>query len=470
MLVQSLIRLELLLFNWYANVRLARAVEYYFAKQSNPSEGKQHTSETKIGSYYLLITASQFHIPFYSSRLLPNTFALLLVTNAYADWFKGNYHRAAMYLVFTTAIFRCDMLLLLFTVGLSMLIRRQLTILQALSIGVCTGIVSLAITVPLDSLLWGRLIWPEFEVWWFNTVDNRSSEWGSMVWHWYFTRALPKGLMATAVLIPLAFLRVPEIVDGLVRRMNRTEDERKQPSFFDFRLIPFFIPILGFVVLYSFLPHKEIRFIFPALPMFDVCAAYAMNRLHNVAFPSVISSSKKKPDTNHWLEKTMYSYGVGAITLTMVASLAFLRLSMENYPGGIALQRLRHHLVTNIPESHDSPSKWTDVRVHVDVAAAMTGVSLFGQRHASTRRVRGEGNHYVEGPYSIDKSGYEVQNMLTEKKAGAPAFTHLLTERSSVDGYHIVDTIKGNPRFDYRKLRIETKEAIFVFEEDSWRT
>lgn len=32
---------------------------------------------------------------------------------------------------------------------------------------------SLALSVPLDSLLWGRWLWPEGEVLWFNTAENR---------------------------------------------------------------------------------------------------------------------------------------------------------------------------------------------------------------------------------------------------------------------------------------------------------
>jgi alpha-1,6-mannosyltransferase len=190
--VQFLSRFFLLLLNLIQWFEMAHAID-------------QRTKKKHIGSYLLAITACQFHLPFYMSRMLPNTFACIFTIRSFTHWLKS--HKtddfemcaAAIDMVIATILFRCDCVLLLFTTGLTWLVLRRLSIVQAVLVGLGTTAVVLTLTIPLDSLLWQRPVWPEGEVFFFNAILNKSSDWGVSAWHWYWTSALPKLLLFSYV-------------------------------------------------------------------------------------------------------------------------------------------------------------------------------------------------------------------------------------------------------------------------------
>lgn len=260
------------------------------------------------GICYGILQASQFHLLFYSSRFLPNTYALIASNVALAalvstkpNGAKASARTVILCLTFGAVVFRCDLVLLLGPVSLALLLTRSASVLDVAACGFLGTISSILLTVGVDFYFWGRWIWPELEVFLFNNpVDNRSADWGTAPSHWYFTSALPRAL--TGALVFAAY--------GAKR---------------DRRTWPLLAISLSYVSLYSLLPHKETRFIFPALPFFNVVGAVGM---------SAISKTKGK----RRLILAVASVAViGASWAFLWVSVAASRL---NYPGGLAFRDL----------------------------------------------------------------------------------------------------------------------------------
>lgn len=255
------------------------------------------------------------HFLFYASRTLPNVFALYLVLNGYAEWmylpqqqpvwsfvgmlwpqggqilFSWPLARAITFFVLAVIWFRCDMLVLLGPVALSWLIMGKANMLQLLVLGGIIGVVALTITVGFDSWMWQRWLWPEGEVLFFNTVLNRSHEYGVSPWHWYFTSALPRSMLAALVLVPLGCVRLAAAPAGRIPGGPATSllAAAKRVRL-DAHICEYTFPALLFVGLYSFLPHKELRFILPALPLLFVAAARGATRLYRASLSMVMGA------------------------------------------------------------------------------------------------------------------------------------------------------------------------------------
>lgn len=148
------------IFSWLCLCRLAIA------------GGRAFGSATRAS--FLLLSCLQFHIPFYASRTLPNVFAFGPVVLAFAHWLDGTeVWLAPALLTAVTIITRCDMLLLVACVSLALLATRRMQLLRLVMIGMSSAAAALVATVAFDSIVWGRPLWPEGEVLWFNTVLNK---------------------------------------------------------------------------------------------------------------------------------------------------------------------------------------------------------------------------------------------------------------------------------------------------------
>lgn len=77
----------------------------------------------------------------------------------------------------------------------------------------------------------------------------------------------------------------------------------------------------------------------------------------------------------------------GVVLLSALISFCFVRAAMFNYPGGVAVQRLHDHLVTDA-----AARSWRDgspvLRVHLDPYTCMNGVTRYVHEQATASVVR----------------------------------------------------------------------------------
>eukprot|EP01041_Mallomonas_annulata_P009283 gene9283-19265_t len=146
----------------------------------------------RCGILLTLLLCMQFHLPFYMSRPLPNTFALAMCMQGYSHWLDGRPTLCLYMMGVASVVFRCDMLVILLPTTLFMLISYEIPFWRTLFTGSGVVLLSLIMSVLIDSILWNRWVWPEGEVLYFNTALNKSSEWGTQPFHWYFSSAIPK--------------------------------------------------------------------------------------------------------------------------------------------------------------------------------------------------------------------------------------------------------------------------------------
>nr|XP_014090696.1 probable Dol-P-Man:Man(7)GlcNAc(2)-PP-Dol alpha-1,6-mannosyltransferase [Bactrocera oleae]XP_036212819.1 probable Dol-P-Man:Man(7)GlcNAc(2)-PP-Dol alpha-1,6-mannosyltransferase [Bactrocera oleae] len=363
---------------------------------------------TDVRLWFTIITLTQFHFIFYMSRPLPNVIALPVVLYALAFWLQGQTKPFIICSGIAILIFRSELLIFLGLLLSYDVIFRKVTISSVIKIALPAGLAILVTTIVLDSFFWRRFLWPEGEVLWYNTILNKSSDWGISPFLWYFYSAFPRALGASVVLMPIGI-------------------------FLERRIRPLVLAALAFVLIYSILPHKELRFIVYVFPVLNLAAACACSRFW-------LNSGKSV-----WHQILAFCAGAHLL-INILITVFLLVVSSTNYPGGVALTRL-HRLEAQTPNAS----------VHIANLAAQSGVSRFLQ-------IRDDW-HYCKNEsitYDAEQTRY---------------YTHLLVEAKNKNNVQLWSTLQkefeivefvdcfNNIGIQYSSLvpiRIKTKPCLAI--------
>ncbi|KAG1775965.1 glycosyltransferase family 22 protein [Suillus placidus] len=410
------------------------------------------------GLMYVLLTCSQFHLPFWMGRTLPNMFALFPVNLAFYALYdrasqsqyptRRNVDAAFALLTFTAVVFRSEVALLLAPLAIQALLLRHISFMRLIRIGFLSGMFSigtycylciegsatverLALTVTIDSYLWNQWpLWPELYGIYFNVYQGKSSDWGTSPLHAYFLSHLPKLLLGS---LPLAVLGAA--LDNRVRAL----------------VLP---PVL-FIVLISCLGHKEWRFIIYVVPLFNIAAARGAWWM----------ASRRKGGL---FGRMTFLVAMGILALNYAITIVSTRASMANYPGGSALATF-----------NDQYAHQHAVQVHISNLAAQTGASLFLQNHSPP---------YIPSmtaPATNDWVYNKTENLSPRDLTISTPLTHLITE-SSVEfirtgRWKLVDSVQGFSRWKWNLprggitkvlevplwlsvLEMETNDQLYILE------
>lgn len=334
-----------------------------------------------------------------------------------------------MYLLtLPTVIFRSELALLLGAHCIFLLFKSgsvangaalvRTTLVPAIFVAAAVG---LLLTVSIDTFFWqsNTLLWPELAGFLSNIFPSKgglgASAWGTSPWHWYFTSAIPRMLIN-----PLLLLLIPWAVVATTLA----------PSLFDL-----LIPPLTYTAMYSLLPHKETRFLFPIIP--PLTASLAL----------IASYVTVRMDRSTLYKLTTFVLLTTTLISTYISHGLLLPLSAQTYPGGAALTSLHALSLNYRPQPQ--------IRVHITNLALQTGVTHFLDVPSSTLHDRplfvlpgsADGRKPTIAPKTRSKWIYDKTDNETEFLTPAfwARFDYVIVEdpARAIGAWDVVDRVFG---------------------------
>lgn len=200
---------------------------------------------------------------YFSTRAFSNSFETTLIIIAFRYWpwkgHKGNYH-VSLFFAILSCIVRPTNGMMWIYLGIDYLTRHfsvKLLIYSTIEL-----LIVLLVNTYLDYCFYGKLTFPIYNFVEFNVLKNLSIFYGTAPWHFYIFQAIP---LMTTTLLPL-------LVVGLPKHMN------------DPLVRAGLLMLIGF----SFIDHKEFRFIYPLQPIMMMIAASQWDSVTKLVYPFLV--------------------------------------------------------------------------------------------------------------------------------------------------------------------------------------
>lgn len=288
------------------------------------SSAFNNKNDKKFHCLYLFITIIQFHYMYYSNRTLPNTFATIIGNLAIASLLSKKYQEFIWLSTFIGCVFRFDFGVFFVILSSILLIKQKFSLKFFLFNFIPAFIFNTSFTVLVDSFFYRKIIWPELTVFYFNVVENKSSNYGVSPFYWYFIVGLFKSM---------GFLYIASFIYAIY-----------SCKLFKSSL---YLSATIFILTMSLLPHKEIRFLFFLIPFLN---KYACQCLIKIGKSSLMN-------------KLLVT---GILSTNIILTVTQLKASYSNYPGGPAVLEL-NQLIDPTMNAH----------IHIGNFAAQNGVSKY---------------------------------------------------------------------------------------------
>ena len=210
---------------------------------------------------FLLLSYFIWFLPFINVRFMSETWSGIMLLNALAILIKNNFRSHQYFLVggLLGLSYLCRYQNAFFAFGLILwLIFIQREKILDLAKLIASGLLVLFLGVLLDRWLYGEFTLSALNYYYVNLVEDVASAHGTEAWWNYFYSIFRFGFFPISIPILISFLLLIF---------------KKPRNIFIWTILPFFI-------VHSIIPHKELRFVFPAVNLVPIILILAYQELN----------------------------------------------------------------------------------------------------------------------------------------------------------------------------------------------